>query len=335
MITSKIIGVETINTCNARCPFCPLFQGDSVMSREVRPAKIMDQAMFTEIVAQIVALESHPDEIFLNMDGEPLQDPLFPKRLEVIAAAGLAPLVTLQTNAQFLDASMAEAILTAGIGRIVIGFDGATEAVYEAHRVRCDYHRVLDNIRRFVSLRQAAEAWTHLSIVYVRTEQNRHEVAAAYALFKEFLDPDMDVFHDNPSKDWGDSSGPDGLFIRSKQMTGANPRGCRIFDEQFIIHSDGKVAACCYDYNLSVSDGGLGHVADDGGMEAIWNGDRRNRLGQAINSSEIGTMPEKCRSCVNMYDAQMPSLNDAQIADLDLVSVSEYGLTYRFPHRDE
>src|SRR5262249_3277858 len=29
----RFVAIETINTCNARCPFCPLFQGSSQISR--------------------------------------------------------------------------------------------------------------------------------------------------------------------------------------------------------------------------------------------------------------------------------------------------------------
>jgi hypothetical protein len=42
----RYVGIETINTCNARCPFCPLFQGSAQMSRAARPARIMDAELF-------------------------------------------------------------------------------------------------------------------------------------------------------------------------------------------------------------------------------------------------------------------------------------------------
>lgn len=56
----RAIGIETINACNARCPFCPLFQGDSPMDRGQRPAQGMDQALFEHIVAQIKAARWMP-----------------------------------------------------------------------------------------------------------------------------------------------------------------------------------------------------------------------------------------------------------------------------------
>jgi hypothetical protein len=40
------VALETVNTCNARCPFCPLFQGAAPMDRKLRPAKLVDQSLF-------------------------------------------------------------------------------------------------------------------------------------------------------------------------------------------------------------------------------------------------------------------------------------------------
>ena len=158
------VAIETINACNARCPFCPLFQGDSQLDRDIRPAKIMDDALFERIVHEIATWDTRPGSIFLNMNGEPLLDPHFADRLELLFRHGLGPLIELQTNGQFLTEQAAQAILDAQSGRLVLGFDGATKEVYQAHRVRCDYDRVLDNIKRFVRLRNQSGGRTQVAV---------------------------------------------------------------------------------------------------------------------------------------------------------------------------
>jgi radical SAM protein with 4Fe4S-binding SPASM domain len=330
----KFIGIETINTCNARCPFCPLFQGESMMSRERRPAKIMEQQMFENILREIRELKLNPHALYLNMNGEPLQDPLFVERLKAVAAAGMAHLIDLQTNAHFLNSGTARSILGAGIGRLTVGFDGATKETYERHRVRCDYDRVLGNLRHFVALRNELVAPTRIAIQFVRTRENDHEVAAAYAMFQSFLDPDRDVFQDNFSKDWGDRPGRPDYFVRSKEIRDTQVRGCTFATEQLIIHSDGTVAACCWDYNLTVSDGGLGNV-NSGGVAGVLNGARRKTLSERLLTHRTDDKPEKCQSCMFMYDVKMPPLDDARISNPELIEASEYGFTYKFPKQTE
>jgi sulfatase maturation enzyme AslB (radical SAM superfamily) len=110
------VAIETINTCNARCPFCPLFQGSSQISRALRPAYVMNDELFERIVLQFTKWDRLPDTIFLNLNGEPLQDPRFIEHCRVLQGYRLGPRVELQSNAYFLGPKEAEAILAAEIG---------------------------------------------------------------------------------------------------------------------------------------------------------------------------------------------------------------------------
>ena len=98
------------------------------------------------------------------MDGEPSQDPNFLERMTVVARHGLGSATKIQTNGQFLSERNAEAILAVGVSRVTIDFDGASKPIYEQHRVRCDYDRVFDNIKRFAARRRELGAKTVISI---------------------------------------------------------------------------------------------------------------------------------------------------------------------------
>lgn len=174
------IGIDTINFCNARCPFCPLFQGDAQMDRSIRPATVMPQALFERLLEQIADWKRQPLGLQLNRNAELLQDPLLFDRLAGIKRSGLGGVTTLLSNAQLLGRPASEAILDAGIKDIMIGFDGASKEIYEGHRIRCDYDRVLNNIRQFAKLRDEGQHKTAILIRYVRTPRNDHEVIAAY-----------------------------------------------------------------------------------------------------------------------------------------------------------
>src|SRR5262249_14215716 len=154
-------------------------------------------------------------------------------------------------------------------GRLVIGFDGASKGVYEEHRVRCSYERVLDNIRAFVMLRQAQKRTTRIAVQYVRTRRNVGELADAWRMFGNLLDPDLDCFNDNPAKDWGDAPGEEGLYILPKLPTPRRQAKCGLAARQLLLNSDGTAQACPWDYNLSVSDGGLGDASYQT-LDEIW-----------------------------------------------------------------
>ena len=325
------IYLETINTCNARCPFCPLFQGDSKLDRMLRPATIMTWQVFEKCAREIASWPRLPATIYPHANGEPLQDPQFARRLELLANLGLGRLLNLHTNAQFLSEAMARAILTAGVRTISVAFDGATKEVYEAHRVRCDYQRVLKNIERFVRIRNEMSERTQLVIVYVRTRDNEHEVAAAYEMFSRILDPELDEFHDKLSSDWADET-QEGDYFRLPKAKGKKVEGCSALENQLVISADGTLAACCIDYNLSISEGGFGNAGQDSLIE-LWRGQKRAGLRDRLISGFDEALPRKCRDCPSLLIE--PKL-DASLAKIDkeAVTAGSYALVYRFQRRE-
>src|SRR5262245_61509978 len=144
------IGVETVTNCNARCPFCPLYGPAAEMTR-ARGFMALD--LFEKVVRDIQPFREQVRVIWLCFQGEPLMDPYFEQRLLRLSEAGLAAKVIILTNAEFLSEAKAEAIVRAGVGMINPAFDGASKEVYEAHRVRCHYETVLENLKRFVAVR--------------------------------------------------------------------------------------------------------------------------------------------------------------------------------------
>lgn len=324
----KIVGIETINACNARCPFCPLFRGDTPMLRESRPPTIMTDELFELCVEEIASWPMKPTTIFLNMNGEPLQDPKIANRLSAIKKTGLGNLVCIQTNGQFLDENVAAAILDAEIGELAIGFDGATKETYESHRVRCDYSRVLNNIRQLSEIRTRSGSSTRITIKFVRTRKNDKEIVQAYNLFADFLSPELDKFEDSLSVDWGDAGDSDPLYYVGKVEKGKAPKGCNLYNDQLIVLADGLLAACCWDYNLSVSSGGFGNVLESGLIKA-WRSENRVQLLKKLFSGDVNGLPVKCQNCPNLFEATYSANEKPAFTDERAIKAA-FGFTYRF-----
>ena len=287
----------------------------------------MTWTVFEKSVREIASWPRLPWTLYPHANGEPLQDPLFARRLELLGELNLGRLVNLHTNGQFLNENMARAVLAAGVRTISIAFDGASKEVYEAHRVRCDYDRVLRNIDDFVRLRRETASRTQVNIVFVRTRDNEHEVADAYELFSRRLDPGLDEFHDKFSSDWADEAG-DADYFRLPMLRDRSIKGCSALRNQLVICSDGTVAACCIDYNLLVSDGGFGDVSNQTLLE-IWRGEKRSALSNRLIHGDIHTLPRKCQDCPNLLGEGQPNLHLAKV-DESLVTVGAFELAYRF-----
>lgn len=326
----SIVCIETVNFCNCRCIFCPLFQGNDQMNRAMRPRATMDMGLFAKIIDDISSWENKPSGIFLNMDGEPLMDKDLPRRLISMKEKGISKLVTLQTNAEFMTEAVSEAIIDSSVGCVTIGFDGASKEIYEKHRVGCHYERVLENIASFIKLRKQAKGSTKIAIQYVRTKLNAHEVGQAYEMFAQILDHSLDFFCDTISRRWGGSHADYKDIILESEAGETFLISCPSVNEQMVILVNGLIAACCWDYNLTVFNGPLGNAGEET-LPEIWNGARFNMLRQILRTNDTASRPKKCLSCIKSYPRTKPVLKDAVISCKELAEVaSEGGYVYAF-----
>ena len=327
--------IDTTTVCNARCPFCPLFQGDSQMDREVRPATIMSDVLYERLFAEMAGWKKRPAVINQSVNSEPLQDPKFINRMAVLKKYDFGRAMRLVTNGTFLHESNAMAILDAGVAEIIVGFDGATKATYEQHRVKCNFDKVLENIERFANLRNAHRHKTKITIKYVRTPSNEHEVQTAWEMFATFLDPDLDAFEDSLAIDWGDKSAENIKFYYYLQKKVERKRldrqiGCVSVDQTLVVHPDGIVGACCWDYNREVSGGGFASMGERD-LLSIWRGNKRLGLITALKS---GTgMPSKCKSCVTYYEYDDVPEHLERVGRDYLIYRYATGFVYRFPNK--
>jgi MoaA/NifB/PqqE/SkfB family radical SAM enzyme len=262
------IAIETTAHCNAQCIFCPLHGPKS----EVKIKKgVMPVELFDSIMNQIKP-RNDIKLIYLNIRGEPLIDPHFMIRMAKIKELDLGPKIYLQTNAQFLDMKKAAAMLGVNIGNVVIGFDGASKNVYEEHRINCDYDVVLSNIKQFVNLRNSVASATRVTIKYVLTQVNLHELEIARAMWQKILSHRLDQFSVNPSENWGSEKlDKSGTIIKTVSSSKKSISSCPMIHNFMNIFYDGNVGVCCWDYNLDIA-GSMGN-AKFSTLEDIWNGD--------------------------------------------------------------
>lgn len=294
----KIVGIETTAHCNASCVFCPLHGSKSDM---VLPKGVMSMRLFEKIVRELSAQRDRIDVIFLNVRGEPLLDPKFDSRLAMIKGYGLNDKISMQTNGQFLDRHKAEVVLNNKIGQIVLGFDAATKEVYEQHRINCNYETVLNNMYNFLELRQKVKSKVRVSIKYVCTHKNKHEIKTAYKMWSKMLISRLDSFMISPSENWANSKiDSNGYAIKTTHNSNKDRVPCPLLANSINVLYDGKVPACCWDYNLDISNGGMGD-ANDHQLAEIWFGKAFQNLRFKHANLDFTGLP-RCAQCSQILE---------------------------------
>jgi len=148
----KIIGrfpihldIETTPLCNLKCPFC-------ITTYANFRGGMMDFSLFRKIIDEGSA--KGLSSIKLNWRGEPLLHPDFSEMAAYAKKKGIID-VFMNTNATLLTEEKARDIISAGMDRIIISFEGYEKKFYESQRVGAAFEETVENIKKFMSLRKA------------------------------------------------------------------------------------------------------------------------------------------------------------------------------------
>ena len=177
-------------------------------------------------------------------------------------------------------------------------------------------------------MRDRRSSKTKIWIKYVRTTDSQHEVSAAHQLFRGFLNPALDLFEDSLAIDWGDQPAQnDELYFIHKAQESKRADKCSYLDPTLVIQPDGKIGACCWDYNLDISAGGFGDLREAGLLE-IWRGQKRDAF--RTNFKTGLNLPAKCASCIVIHDRIPVPPEIAKVDERYLVSTLATGFLYNF-----
>ncbi|MBQ7531794.1 MAG: SPASM domain-containing protein [Paludibacteraceae bacterium] len=284
------VSVEPANFCQLSCPECPVgmrrSKSDSMTGR-VEPILgftpvnqgLLTVDNFRRIVAQI-APYAHTVQLFWQ--GEPLLNDALPEMIHIAREAGLYTIVS--TNAQRLDQSMAEAIVRAGLNRIIVSMDGWTQQTYEQYRQGGDVEKVKAAVRclRKAKNQSGSCVTIELQCLYLKTNE------AEWGVFrKEYksLGADRltmktaqlyDYKHDSPLMPADTRyaryryDAKLGEFVPKRKFRNRCFRlwsGC-------VIDVQGNILPCCYDKNKQYVFGNILHQP----LRDIWHSEAAERF---------------------------------------------------------
>ncbi|MFZ2488525.1 MAG: radical SAM/SPASM domain-containing protein [Anaerolineae bacterium] len=279
--------IESTNICNLDCVMCP------TGLKQVKRAKgYMDFDVFKAIVDEMAP---QVKATTLHIWGEPLMHKRIFDMIAYCHQKGLR--AEISTNATLLDERKAQGLLDAGLGTIYLCLDGFRPETYEAIRVKADYERTNNNIKRFLDLKtRGGYQNPYVNLQIIQMEQTMDEIdefVAAWSL------PGIDHINVKPFDSWG------GQVEQINTLRADDPASfmpteryaCPNLWYHVHIYWDGRIAMCDRDFNLNYD---LGNVISPNGQVEVmknWNGPKMQGLRKLHVDGQANTV-SPCDTCV-------------------------------------
>jgi len=157
-IGPEVVAFDITNACNLTCQHCWFHSPGNPL--HFKKARFFPWEKFLELVDDCVSLKV--DEISLVGAGEPTMHPLFPKMMRHLEKQPLK--VKLFTNATF-PLNYCKDVIKGD--HVIINLSASNEAQYRKLQGKDLFKRVITNIERLVSLRDAQKPGFFIEIVHI------------------------------------------------------------------------------------------------------------------------------------------------------------------------
>ena len=174
------LDIETTDACNLKCVMC--VHGTTGVPETGR----IDVAFAKSLIDQAVA--GGTQSIKFNWRGEPA---LHTGLEELVAYAKKKGILEVQfnTNGIPFTRERIQALIEAGLDRVIVSIDGATKETYESIRIGATYERLMNNVRMFYELRtQLGRQRPFIRVQMVRMRDNESEVQQFLEMWKVIAD---------------------------------------------------------------------------------------------------------------------------------------------------
>ncbi|HBT43847.1 MAG TPA: hypothetical protein DIW51_13165 [Rhodospirillaceae bacterium] len=290
----SIIQLETVYACNARCVMCPLSIDvfDGPQADRMERARLMSDALFDKICEEITPYADQMRRVTIQLLGEPLLDKKLESKISRLKKIGIKE-VFFSTNGSLFTDKRAVSILESGVDEVDFSVDGATKETFEKIRVGLNYDEVVDNIKRFVKIRNEMNSKVRVRLRFTLQSDNFNELEQYYDYWKDILTED-DIIYSKYMHSFAGEKHIKDMYPTAwgLDMETLNQQSCGTLWKALVIQSDGTVITCSDDYS---SKDILGNIAEET-IKDVWHGERFNAFRQR-HVEEGRNAFEKCKDC--------------------------------------
>lgn len=283
------IDIELTNICDLSCVMC---------ERKLmhRPLGMMSFEVFKNIVDE--SREIGVDSFKLNLWGESLLHPNLVRMVRYIRDN--SDIVTqFNTNANKLTAEKSKELITAGLDKLTISFDGLSKETYEAIRVKGSFDKVVQNIDMLIRNKTELQSDTpYITIQIIRMETNEAEIAP----FVEYWKNKVDFIS---VTNIGATVGTEEILAYAQRERLEHARlACSQLWQRLSIFWDGTVTVCCNDFDGFLKLGKYGDMP----LAQFWVCERLNELRQKHKRRDFSQLI--CANCTETFSYRERSLCD-------------------------
>jgi len=288
------VSVEPAAVCQLRCPECPVGKGER---RKVKGERtpFMSLDLFRKVLGEV---KEYAHTMQFYFQGEPLLNKDLAQMIAEAHEAGLYTIVS--TNAQAMTRELAEALVGAGLNRIIVSMDGLTQASYGAYRIGGDVEKAkaaLRYLREAKKKLKIEDLRLQIELQCLRLKTNEQEWAELKRTYKALgadrlslktaqlydYEKGHDLMPSNPRYSRYEQ-GADGLFHRKKRT-----RGCLRVWSGVVVTTTGDVLPCCYDKCHAFA---YGNIKDAPIAELF-----KNEKALAFRRAALNEQPKICQEC--------------------------------------
>lgn len=251
-IVPEKIKIEASSVCQLRCPSCPTTRG------AILPAVGSGWLKFSDF-KKLVDESSFLKEIEISNYGEIFLNPELLKILEYADRCGIALTANNGANLNHVQEEVLEGLVKYRLRRLVCSMDGASPETYSVYRVKGNFDKVIQNIKRINSYKEKYDSdFPQLRWQFVVFGHNEHEIPIARKLAQD-LNMEFGL-----KLTWDDDFSPirDKEFVRKEMGMDVASREeykkkygvdymqgiCHQLWDEPQINWDGKVLGCCRNF---------------------------------------------------------------------------------------
>ncbi|MDR2386451.1 MAG: radical SAM protein [Deltaproteobacteria bacterium] len=302
------LDIDLTTVCQLACPMFPAGRGGEMENKFPGFGLFLDEGLYLEAVREAEKLGT--PSIRFGLTGEPLlKDDIDLWVLEA-SKRGFIDLALI-TNGQLLDQRLSENLIKAGLTRMMISVDAASEETYERVRPGGNFDRLVRNIETFLRVREKlGSKLPLLRLSFVNTKINQAEAKA----FKEKFSPLADYL---AFQDYLDLMGRADLRVNPvKRLPKNGGFYCPDPLTRLAIHADGGLFPCCSDFGRLEPLGNLKYAS----LKEVWNSPQANKLRGLEGRSSL-----PCQECLKASGIEMSQSGQGESLGPYKIKVTDSG----------
>ncbi|MCF7907809.1 MAG: SPASM domain-containing protein [Candidatus Omnitrophica bacterium] len=272
--------IENTNHCNAACVMCP-------RDKHNRSLGFMEFSLFERLIKEIAVHKNNVSAVHMHNYGEPLMDKELIKKVKLAKDYGIKH-VYFVTNAALLTSDLSEKLIASGLDQFKISFYGTDRQTYNATMRGLDFDQTMSNVKQFFQIRKKMKSLQPKVIIqYLPQSHNKAEISKFKSIFDSMIDSKLgDRLNIYSLLNFGEGRSYNNFARRIVSSI------CNYPWRTMVVLHDGRVTACCMDYNGVLS---MGNVTQST-IKQIWNNQTYKKIREDFKKLDYKEY-QVCRNC--------------------------------------